>query len=38
VLWCSKFQISNNRQLCINSQLSTAYKSDLCYIIRPNLS
>ena len=27
-----QIQISNNRQLCINSQLSTVYKSELCYI------
>ena len=28
----------NKRQLCINSQLSTVYKSELWYIITPNLS
>ena len=38
LLWCSKVQISNNRQLCINSKLSTVYKSELCYIITLDLS
>jgi hypothetical protein len=35
VLWFWKVQISNNRQLCINCQLSAVYKSELCYIITP---
>ena len=38
VLRWSKVQIGNNRQLRINSQLSTVYKSELCYIIISNQS
>ena len=33
-----EWPLSNNRQLCINSELSTVYKSKLCYIKTPNLS